>query len=135
MIIIDTSKKSAKSSTKHFNSKMFCINVLFFFTNLAQGNFYIAWGFLYCQLRVLILPVPLLKWRIFSRKDFRHFYQNTSLDEYSPILSHVNQVFVKDDRDWIKKSIVLLCKMFIKNYFVRPQIFRCANYNLKKEYS
>ena len=53
LINSDTCKKSTKSSTKHCNAKKFRIlqnvsqNVLFFFTNLSQGNFYITRGFLH----------------------------------------------------------------------------------------
>ena len=66
LINIDNSKKSTKSPTKQCNSEKYCIlqnvleNVLFFFTNLSQGDFYIAKGFLY-QLKFVILPLLPLK--------------------------------------------------------------------------
>ena len=134
---IDNSKKSTKLSTKHCNSEKFCVlrnvleNILFFSTNLSQGNFSIPRGFSY-HLKFLILSVLLLEWNKTCCIDFfcQDFVKllNISLDGYSLFFSHVKYVFFIGDREWI---FVLLSRMMINNS-VWPQISNCTSSDLKE---
>ena len=84
--------------------------MFFSFTNLLQGNFLYCRSFLY-QLKVLILPVLLLKWNnllhwiSFSVKIFISFVKllNINWDKYNLFLSHV-----KSDREWTENTILAL---------------------------
>ena len=64
-INIDNLKKSTTSSTKHCNSKIFCI-LQIFLQNVLSFSLQIYLNFLYCPklfifTKILILPVLLLK--------------------------------------------------------------------------
>ena len=123
---IDNFKKRTWSSTKHCNSRNFSIlqkvlqNVLSFFTNLSQGNFLCCPKF-FIQLKMLILPVLILKWiktyciDFFLIKIFVSIVKllNISLDEYSLFLSHVKSVFFNDDSEWTENTILVLLSWMI----------------------
>ena len=120
-INIDNSNKSTKLSTKHCNSKTFWVlwnvlqNVLFFFTNLSQGNF------LYCQR--FFIPTKILntvRTPTWMKQNLFHWF---FLSRFCQITKHQSRrvyyfsqsckvsVFI-DDREWI---LVLLSRMIINH--------------------